>query len=146
MNPDWCLCRTTPGYVSLNDEHNTHVCIRCWKPTWLVYLDSERLCEECGGSFYSKWEANCRSCNFELLRLAEEVAEGGDLESANELFWRVSEPWKGWSEYRYYAVSLLHPPGNERGATQPPGLPAHVPPKPRKGPPWDDRAAPPSPK
>lgn len=102
----WCKCRTTIGYASLNDTLNTFVCVQCWWPTYLVYDKSHKLCEECGASFYSPWEEICKQCWFELQALAYEIDPTGESEDAKELLDRCSENWKDWDYWRGIVLLL----------------------------------------
>lgn len=97
-----CECKSTPGYSSLHDRLNKFVCCFCWKPTWMVYDKSHKTCEECGVSFFSPWEVNCRDCNTELLNLANEVE---DPQDKIEIMTRVSDPWDDWVSMRDDAIA-----------------------------------------
>jgi hypothetical protein len=74
---DYCTCKFPPGYLSLRDELNTFVCGACLKPAYLVWLASEKFCEECGCSIYSPWELICSPCQTDLLELATDLHTQG---------------------------------------------------------------------
>lgn len=75
---EFCECGgKCPGYLSLRDPLNTFVCGRCMKPSLLVWLASERFCEECDASIYTRWEIVCSSCQTVLLAWATDLARDG---------------------------------------------------------------------
>jgi hypothetical protein len=74
---EYCTCKSPPGYLSLRDEHNTFVCGSCLKPAYLVWLASERFCEECDCSIYTRWALICSSCQTALLDLRTDLQTDG---------------------------------------------------------------------
>ena len=96
----WCSCRKCPGYCSLRDKYNTFVCGSCLKPSWGVYVTSEKKCKECGGSFYSPWEIICSDCRVTLLDLAVTVqADGASAADVGLILTGVNlDGWLGWIE------------------------------------------------
>ncbi len=98
---EYCTCGgKCPGYLSLRDPLNTFVCGLCMKPSLLVWLASERFCEECGCSIYSLWELICSPCQTAILELAADLSAQGvppqdQPETAQSCH---SGAWMSWSE------------------------------------------------
>lgn len=105
---EYCICKRPPGYLSLRDPTNTFVCGSCLKPSYLTWLASERFCEECGASIYTRWESVCASCQTALLEWATDLSAEGippqdwppiltDLKSGHV--------WTGWERARERAIA-----------------------------------------
>ncbi len=76
----YCDCLgKCPGYLSLRDPLNTFVCGLCYRPSLAVYLASEKACEECGCSIYTRWSVLCQSCQTEILALCHDLAADGAM-------------------------------------------------------------------
>lgn len=87
----YCTCRSTIGYASLNDMLNTFVCVECNKPSYLVYLKSEKDCVECGVSIFNPWEYTCSPCRDELIVLSDQCESKEEyeqlLENVTDYYW-----------------------------------------------------------
>lgn len=99
---EYCTCKYTKGYCSLYDKYNTFVCGNCLKPSYFVWLGSERLCEECGGSFWSRWEVICLDCTGALVALAAQVrADGASALDIGLILTSVNpEGYRSWTTMR----------------------------------------------